>query len=54
MNLIGKPNRRRTPSDWEDLSDDSSKAVVISDRPSGSGSGAGHVPETERCFLSPD
>jgi hypothetical protein len=54
MNPIGKPNRRRTPSDWEDSSDDGSKAVIISDHPSGSGSGAGHVPETERYFPSPD
>jgi hypothetical protein len=54
MSPIGKLNRHRTPSDWEDSSDDGSKAVIVSDRPSGSGSGAGYVPKTERCFLSPD
>ena len=54
MNPIGKLNSRRTPSDWEDSSDDGSKAVIVSDRPSGSRSGAGYIPKTERCFLSPD
>jgi len=54
MNPIGKPNKCRTPSDWEHSSDDGSKAVFVSDRPSGSGSSAGYVPDTERYFLSPD
>ncbi|KIM91797.1 hypothetical protein PILCRDRAFT_908 [Piloderma croceum F 1598] len=49
MDPIGKLNRRRTPSDWEDLSDNGSKPVIVSGRPGGSGSGAGYS-DSKNCF----